>query len=102
MYVTALVVWAVFLAVASLYTSRARNPQTRPLAAYLIFAATFTLSSFVIFAVIIAALSVLGSLQVLTHPIAGALFLVIVFVPALLIARWQLRKPPHPPERPDP
>jgi len=96
MYVTALALWAVFLAVASLYTNRARNPRTRPLAAYLIFAATFTMSSFVIFVVIIAALSAFGRLQALTDPISAALFLVVVFVPPLLIARWQLRKPPAP------
>jgi len=102
MYITALAFWVIFLAAAPLYTSRARNPQTRPLAAYLIFAATFTISSFVIFAVIIAALSALGQLQALADPIAAAAFLLAVFIPAFVVARWQVRKPPHPPERPDP
>lgn len=101
MYVTALVLWALFLAVSPFYTSRKRNPLTRPLAAYLIFAATFTLSSFVIFAIVVAAFSVFGRSQALADPVIAALFLVVVFVPALLIARWQLRKPPHPPEQPD-
>jgi hypothetical protein len=100
MYITALVLWALFLIAAIFYTRPARYPKTRPLAAYLIFAAIFTMSSFVLFAVITAVLVALGQSDVLADPIAAAIFLLVVFVPALLIARWQLQKPPHPPERP--
>jgi hypothetical protein len=38
---------------------------------------------------------------VLADPITAAVFLFVVFVPVLLVGRWQLRKPPHPPEQPD-
>lgn len=56
MYITALALWAAFLIAALFYTPRARNSRTRPLAAYLIFSAVFTMTSFVVFAVIIAVL----------------------------------------------
>lgn len=101
MYITALALWAAFMIAALFYTPRARNPRTRPLAAYLIFSAVFTMSSFALFVVITAALGALGQSHVLTDPIAAAVFLFVVFVPALLVAWWQLRKAPHPPERPD-
>jgi len=101
MFMIALALWVAFLAVSPLYTGRARNPQTRPLAAYLIFAATFTMSSFILFAVIVGILNAFARSQALADPIVAALFIIVVFAPALLIARWQLRKPPHPPERPD-
>lgn len=100
MYITALALWAAFLIAALFYTPRARNPRTRPLAAYLIFSAVFTMTSFVVFAVIIAVLGAVGQSHVLADPIAAAIFLFVVFVPALLVGRWQLRKPPHPPEQP--
>ncbi len=100
MYSAALGLWAAFLVAAIFYTRRARNPQTRPLAAYLIFSAIFTMSSFAVFAVILVVLDVLGRAQLLADPIAAAAFLFVVFVPALLLARWQVRKPPHAPERP--
>ncbi len=101
MYVTALALWVLFLIAAVFYTRRARNPRTRPLAAYLIFAAIFTISAFVIFTIIVKLVDALGRGEVLAEPLAAALFLVVVFVPAFLIARWQLRKRPHAPERPN-
>jgi len=100
MYIVALALWLAFLAAAPFYTSRARHPQTKPLAAYLIFAATFTMTAFVVFAIVVAVLGALGQSQVLADPIAAAVFLLAVFVPALLIARRQLRAAPRPPERP--
>jgi len=101
MYVTALALWALFLIGAVFYTRRARNPNMRPLAAYLIFAAVFTLSAFVIFAAIVIVIEAFGWGEELDRPLAMAAFLVAVFVPAIFIARWQLRKPPHAPERPN-
>lgn len=97
-----LVLWAAFLIAAIFYTRHARNPRMRPLAAYLIFAVIFTMSSFALFVVLTAVLAAVGRSQALAYPFAAAVFLFAVFVPALLIARWQLRKPPHPLEQPDP
>jgi hypothetical protein len=97
MYITALALWAVFLIVAIFYTRRDRHPRMRPLAAYLIFVTAFTVSSFTLFAIIIVLLGALGQGRALANPIAAAIFLFVVFVPAFAIARWQIRKPPRPP-----
>jgi hypothetical protein len=100
MYATALVLWAAFLVVAIYYTRRDRNPHMRPLAAYLIFVTVFTVASFTLFAAIIVLLGALGQERALASPIAAVGFLFVVFVPAFFFARWQIRRPPHPPVRP--
>lgn len=41
-----------------------------------------------------AAANALGLGELLERPVPALLFLVLVFVPALLLARWQTRKPP--------
>lgn len=95
MYVIALAVWLAFLVGAVFYTRQARHPQVRPLAAYLIFVMVFTVSSFVVFATVTLILQVLGQTGALSHPAGAVLFLLVVFIPAFLLARWQLRKPPR-------
>lgn len=100
MYAAALALWAAFLVVAIYYTRRDRNPRMRPLAAYLIFVTVFTVASFVLFAAIIIVLGALGQERALDSPIAAAIVLFVMFVPAFFIARWQIRKPPRPPVRP--
>jgi hypothetical protein len=99
MYIVAFVLWAAFLIVAAFYTRRAQNPGAQPLAAYLIFVIVFTVSAFTLFVILIVLLDALGSTGILTNPVAAAVFLIVVFIPAFLIARWQLRKPPRPPQR---
>jgi len=100
MYFAGLALWAAFLVAAIFYTRRVRHPEARPLAAYLIFVIAFTVGSFVIFAALTYLLRVFGHVEALADPIAAAPFLVLVFVPAFFLARWQLRKPPHRPRRP--
>jgi hypothetical protein len=95
MYLLALVVWLAFLVGAIFYTRQARHPQARPLAAYLVFVIVFTVSAFVAFAAITLILQGLGQTGALSHPVGAALFLLIVFVPAFFLGRWQLRKPPR-------
>ena len=97
MYSVALVLWAAFLIVAAFYTRRAQNPGARPLAAYLIFVIVFTVSAFILFMILLVLLDALGSTGILSNPVAAAVFLIVVFVPAFLTARWQLRKPSQPP-----
>lgn len=97
MYSVVLVLWAAFLVAAAFYTRRAQNPGARPLAAYLIFVTVFTVSAFILFMILLVLLDAFGSAGVLTNPVAAAVFLIVVFVPAFLIARWQLRKPPQRP-----
>lgn len=100
MYFAGLALWAGFLVIAFFYTRRARHPKARPLAAYLIFVIVFTVSSFVLFGSLTFLLQALDQASALSDPMAAALFLVVVFVPAFLVARWQLRKPPRRPRRP--
>ena len=100
MYATALALWAVFLLAAIYITRRDRHPRIRPLAAYLIFVTVFTMASFVFFAAIIVLLGALGQERTLANPIATVIVLLVIFVPAFFIARWQIRKPPRPPVRP--
>jgi hypothetical protein len=100
MYIVALALWAAFLIAAVFYVGRARNPRIRPLAAYLIFVTIFTLASFAVFAAILFLLEALGQLGALDNPLAAAVSLVLMFIPAFLVARWQIRKPPPPPVRP--
>lgn len=97
MYFVGLALWLAFLVAAILYTRRVRHPNARPLAAYLIFVIVFTVSAFVMYAGLIILLQVSGHVDDLVDPIAAALFLAAVFIPAFFIARWQLRKPPKQP-----
>jgi hypothetical protein len=94
MYIIAIVLLAGFLIAAFFYVRWARHSRARPLAAYFIFVIAFTVSSFALFAALIVLLNELGRMALLSDPIAAAVFLLVVFVPAFLVARWQLRKPP--------
>lgn len=91
----ALTAWIVLLAAAALYTRRARHPDTPPLAAYLIFVTVFSAAGFFLFAILALLLQSVGLARMLDGPIGAAAFLLAVFVPAFLLARWQLRKPPR-------
>jgi hypothetical protein len=59
------------------------------------------MSALLIFAATVAVLGASGRSEILTDRAAAAVFLVMVFLPALLIARWQLHKPPQAAEQPD-
>jgi hypothetical protein len=87
--------WGAFMMGAIFYTQEARHPETRLLAAYLIFATVFTATAFAAFSTLTLALRAAGLTHVLEHPIAAAAFLAAVFLPAFFLARWQLRKPPR-------
>lgn len=100
MYLAASALWAIFLIAAVFYTRWARYPSARPLAAYLIFVTVFTVSAFFLFACLTVLLEALGQIAALTDPIVAVVFLLAVFLPAFLVARWQLRKPPRQPKAP--
>jgi L-asparagine transporter-like permease len=88
-----LALWAILLLLAIPYARHARHPSNPPLAAYLVFVGVFTLCAAVLFIVLLTVLSVMHRFDVLAHPLGAVVFLVLVFGPALLIARWQLRQP---------
>jgi predicted Kef-type K+ transport protein len=95
MYSTTLLVWIAFAIIAFFYVRRFRHPSTPLLAAYLLFVSLFTLTAFVIFAAGTWLLHTFGAIGALSNPVWAGPFLTIVFVPAFLVARWQLGKPPR-------
>ncbi len=100
MLLIALGLWALFLIAAIAYTQRERHPASKPLAAYMIFVIAFSVTAFVIFATAIFLLQLSGYTAVLDSSVAAALFMILVFGPAFLVGRWQLRKPPRRPRQP--
>jgi hypothetical protein len=76
------------------YVQRARHPETRLLAAYLLYVGTFVLVTAVAYFVVGWLVAWAGLGEALTRPWGAALFLILVFVPAFAIARWQIKRPP--------
>jgi hypothetical protein len=99
-YCTAFAIWAVSLVLAFFYARRAKHPQTHLLAVYLIFVTIFTASSVVLFSILSFLLHAAGQAGMLNDPLVATLFLIAVFLPGVLFARWQLRKPPWRPQVP--
>ena len=75
------------------------SPDVKPLAAFMIFVIVFSVAFCVVFAALTTLLQALGFAEKLVNPAVAILFLLAVFVPAFLVARWQLRKPPRAPRR---
>ena len=94
MYFKALIIWGLFLVGAFFYTRHAKHPQQPQLAAYLIFITIFSAVAFVIFTGMLLLLLARDQIGLLESKLASLPVLLLVFVPALFVARWQLRKPP--------
>ncbi|NDP49551.1 MAG: hypothetical protein GZ085_14420 [Sulfuriferula multivorans] len=90
-----IILWFVLLLLAIPYVRRAKHPRTKPLAAYMVFVTLFSVGAAVMFSVLLMLLSGYGGLDALHNVPGAALFLVLVFVPAFLLGRWQLKKPPR-------
>ena len=88
------IIGVAILAVAAPYVARIRDPQQKPLAAYLIFVSAFVAASAVLFSLLARLASRLGQGAALAEPGAMLLFLALVFLPALVLATWLARKPP--------
>lgn len=92
--ILALVVWLILLALAFPYVRRAKHPQVRPLAAFLLFAMLFSvISGSLYFALLWIALR-MGWAPALANAFWALAFLALVFAPAFLFARWMIRRPP--------
>lgn len=94
MYLKAFLLWAIFLIGAYFYTLREKHPETTQLAAYLIFIMIFSAVAFVIFTGIVLLLVARDQVGLLESALPSLLILLLAFIPAFLVARWQLRKPP--------
>jgi len=94
-------IWVVFLLAAAIYVRHARHPRQKPLAAYLIFVLVFSATAFFMFGVLTYLAGAMGWLAVLDRPTGATLFLILVFAPALVLARWQISRPPRQAPPPD-
>ena len=77
------------------YVRHAKHPRAKPLAAYMVFAILFTVGSIVMYSALLSLLNRFNGLDLLQYPLGALVFLTLVFVPAFLLARWQLKKPPQ-------
>ena len=92
-FVAFLMVWIAFFILAVPLVRRMRHPDQRPFAAYLIFVSLFTLVAGILFALLSWLLVALGLSQALERLLPAIVFLLLVFVPAFLVAKWQAKKP---------
>jgi hypothetical protein len=76
------------------YVSRIRNPEQKPLAAYLIFVSVFLIVAAALFRLLVWLAGSLGLESALDDPGPALLFIALVFLPAIAVAAWQARKPP--------
>jgi hypothetical protein len=91
---SSLIIGVIILAIAIPYVARIRHPEQKPLAAYLIFTSVFVVVAVVLFNLLgwLVALYELGEYL---HQLGPALlFLVLVFLPAIILASWLARMPP--------
>ncbi len=90
----ALVFWAGLLALAIPYVLYAKHPDQKPVAAISIFILIFSAIAFALYGAIVVILSAFDMAAVLRQPLAAVVFMLVIFLPAILVARWQIRKPP--------
>ena len=88
--------WIALMLLGIPYVRHARHPRAKPLAAYMVFFILFSVGAVVMYSVLILLLGWIDGLDVLHRPMGAAIFLALVFVPAFLLGRWQLKKPPRP------
>jgi hypothetical protein len=89
-----LLVWLLLLALAYPYARRVRHPEVKPLAAFLQFVMLFSLVGGSLFFALSWLTLQAGWAPALSNPLGALLFLALVFVPAVLVARWVIRRPP--------
>jgi quinol-cytochrome oxidoreductase complex cytochrome b subunit len=85
----------ILMALAFPYVRRAKHERARTFAAYLLFIAIFALASaalYVLLGTLLVAFDLAGLIE---RPVGAVLFLAALFIPAFLIARQQIRRPPH-------
>ncbi len=89
-----LIIGVLILAAAVPYIARIRHPEQKPLAAYLIFVTVFILVAVLLFNLLGWLVTQLELGQTLDKPGPAVLFLVLIFLPAIILAGWLARKPP--------
>jgi putative flippase GtrA len=87
--------WIVLMLLAVPYVRHARHPRAKPLAAYMVFVILFSVGAMVMYSVLLMLLGWLDGFAYLHRPVGAAVFLALVFIPAFLLGRWQMKKPPR-------
>ena len=95
--VVALAGWVAALIIAVPYVRHAKHPSMKPLAAYLMFTMALSAAAIGLFVALSEWIVAVGVSDTLDAPFAAAFFLTAVFVPAFLLARWLIRRPPRRP-----
>lgn len=95
-----ILLWLALLLLAAPYVRRVAHPSHKGLVAYLIFVVAFSAAAFVVFAVLSTLLVLLGRGDILLTPLGTVFFLLVVFLPAFLLARRLVRRPARPAPRP--
>ena len=90
-----IVMWIVLMLLGIPYVRHARHPRAQPVAAYMVFVILVSVGAVVMYSVLLLLLGWIDRLDVLHHPWGAAIFLALVFGPAFLLGRWQLKKPPR-------
>lgn len=90
-----LILGIVLMLLAIPYVRHAKHPRAKLVAAYMVFMILFAVGSIVMYSVLLVLLNRYIGLDFLQRPPGAAIFLALVFVPAFLLARWQLKKPPR-------
>jgi hypothetical protein len=93
-YTISMLAWIALLVAAMPHVNRIRHPDQKPVAAYLIFLFSFLITSAAMYG-ILDWLTEVTQMTTLIDDVVGTItFLVLVFAPAYLVARWLARKPP--------
>lgn len=90
----AIVVWLALLGLALPYVRRAKHPDVKPLAAFMMFVILFSLVGALLFLALSWLALETGRAAALGHPLGALVFLALVFLPAFLLARWVIKRPP--------
>lgn len=90
----ALILWLILLALAFPYVRRAKHPEAKTLAAFLLFVMLFSVVAGTLFFGLSRIAVGLGLASDLANPVWALPFLALIFAPAFLFARWMIRRPP--------
>jgi hypothetical protein len=88
-------VWLTLMLLAIPYVRHAKHPRSHVVAAYMVFVVLFSLGAVVMYSVLLRVLIGFDAVDYLHHPLGALFFLALVFIPAFLLGRWQLKKPPR-------
>ncbi|MGD8546823.1 MAG: hypothetical protein PVG13_05630 [Thiohalophilus sp.] len=91
---SSLIIGVIILTIAIPYVARIRHPEQKPLAAYLIFTSVFVVVAVVLFNLLVFFVAQYKLTEYLDQIGPATLFLVLMFLPAIILASWLARMPP--------